>query len=61
MSDNRRRFTDQRYIHFVTFSVFKSRKLLTLDQPKRIVLGILNHQLETIPAKCVGFVIMFIA
>ena len=58
MSDKRRRFTDQRYIHFVTFSVFKNRKLLNLDQPKRIVLGVLNHQVESIDSKCVGFVIM---
>ena len=33
MSDQRRRFDDRRYVHFVTFSVFKRRRLLDLDQP----------------------------
>ena len=45
MSDQRRRFADQRYVFFVTFSVYKRRRLLDLDQPKRIVLGVLNHLL----------------
>jgi putative transposase len=58
MSDERRQFTDQRYIHFITFSVFKKRKLLDFDQPKRIMLGVLNHQLKSLSSKCVGFVIM---
>src|SRR5581483_10424567 len=34
------------------------RRLLDLDQPKRIVLGVLNSLLDGMPAKCVGFVIM---
>jgi putative transposase len=58
MGDQRRRFTDQQYVFFVTFSVYKGRRLLDLDQPKRIVLGVLNHLLETLAAKCVGFVLM---
>jgi putative transposase len=58
MSDGRRRFEDQRYVHFVTFSVCKRRRLLDLDQPKRILLGVLNHQLEALGGKCVGFVVM---
>ena len=58
MSDQRRRFADQQYVFFVTFSVYKRRRLLDLDQPKRIVLGVLNHLLETLAAKCVGFVLM---
>ena len=58
MSDQRRRFADQRYVFFVTFSVYKRRRLLDLDQPKRIVLGVLNHLLKSLSAKCVGFVLM---
>ena len=58
MSDKRRQFTDQRYVFFLTFSVFRRRKLLDLDHPKRIVLGVLNHQLEQMQGKCIGFVIM---
>jgi putative transposase len=58
MSDQRRQFIDQRYVHFITFSVYRRRRLLDLDQPKRIVLGVLNHQLRALAARCVGFVIM---
>jgi putative transposase len=42
----------------VTFSTYKRRRLLDLDQPKRIVLGVLNHLLETLSARCIGFVLM---
>lgn len=58
MSDRRRRFEDQRYVHFVTFSVYRRRRLLDLAHPNRIVLGVLNHQLEAFSAKCIGFVLM---
>lgn len=58
MSDKRRQFMDQRYVCFVTFSVYKRRRLLELDQPKRLVLGVLNGQLRAMDAKCVGFVLM---
>lgn len=58
MSDQRRSYTDQSYVHFLTFSVMRKRRLLDLDHPKRVVLGILNHQLEAMSAKCVGFVLM---
>ena len=58
MSNQRQRFADQRYVFFVTFSVYKRRRLLDLDQPKRIVLGVLNHLLESMEGKCVGFVLM---
>ena len=58
MSDRRRTFTDQRYVHFLTFSVYRRRRLLDLDQPKRIVLGVLNHQLQAFHARCCGFVLM---
>ena len=31
---------------------------LLLDQPKRMVLGVLNHLLESMDARCPGFVLM---
>lgn len=58
MSDKRQRFADQRYVFFVTFSVYKRRRLLDLDQPKRILLGVLNHLLDSLEARCIGFVLM---
>ena len=58
MSDQRRRFHDQRYVHFITFAVTRRRRLLDLDQPKRLVLGVLNHLLATTDAHCCGFVLM---
>jgi putative transposase len=58
MSDSRRQFTEQRYIHFFTFSVYRRRRLLDLDQRRRIVLGTLTHLLERLAAKCLGFVVM---
>ena len=39
MSDQHRSADDQRYIHFLTFSVYRRRRLFTLDTPNRIVLG----------------------
>src|SRR5690606_24629319 len=33
-------------------------KLLSLDQSKRIVLGVLGQELRRVDAKCVGFVLM---
>ena len=56
--DRRRIIDGQLYTHFITFAVERRRRLLDLDQPKRIVLGVLNHQLESFQAKCVGFVLM---
>ena len=58
MSDRRRNFDDRRYVHFLTFSVYKRRRLLDLDQPRRIVLGVLSHQLRAMDGKCLGFVLM---
>lgn len=58
MSDRRRQFDDRLYAHFVTFSVHRRRRLLDHDFPKRIVLGVLNDELESFAAKCVGFVVM---
>ena len=58
MSDRRRQFDDRLYAHFVTFNVFRRRRLLDHDQPKRIVLGVLNDEIGSFAAKCVGFVVM---
>ena len=58
MSDQRRIADDQRYIHFLTFSVYRRRRLFTLETPNRILLGTLNEQLKTFTAKCIGFVVM---
>jgi len=54
----RRTVDDQRFVHFLTFSVYHRRRLLDMDQPKKIVLGVLNDQLRQYSARCVGFVIM---
>jgi putative transposase len=54
-----RRIADEAlYAHFVTFVCEKRRRLLDLDQPRRIVLGVLNEQMEHQSATCVGFVLM---
>ena len=58
MTTKRRIVDDEPYAHFVTFTCHQRRRLLDYDHPKRIVLGVLNHQLSKMSAKCVGFVIM---
>jgi len=58
MADQRRTFDQELYVHFLTFSVYRRRKLLDHDHPKRILLGVLNGLLESFPAHCVGFVVM---
>jgi len=58
MGTRRRIFDDQLYVHFVTFSVYHRRRLLDLDHPRRILLGVLNEEMDTLDAHCVGFVIM---
>lgn len=58
MTTRRRIVDDALYIHFVTFSVDRRRKLLDHDHPKRVVLGVLNKLLTDFDAKCIGFVVM---
>lgn len=58
MTSRRKIIDDKLYVHFVTFSVNKKRRLFELDHPKRIFLGILNDELKSFTAKCIGFVIM---
>ena len=54
----RRIVDDQLYAHFITFGCYKRRQLLSLDRPKRIVLGVLNQELRRLEARCIGFVVM---
>lgn len=49
---------DELYAHFITFGCYRRRRLLDLDQPKRIALGVLDQEVKRINAKCIGFVIM---
>jgi len=49
---------DALYTHLLTFSVTHRRRLLDHNHPQRILLGVLNSQLESFSARCVGFVIM---
>ena len=54
----RKIYDDELYAHFVTFSCYRRRRLLDHDQAKRVVLGVLNSQLASRIASCVGFVVM---
>jgi len=58
MKNPRQIIDDQLYAHFITFSVYRRRRLLDHDHPKRIVLGVLNEELQQYEARCVGFVVM---
>ena len=58
MHSPRQIIDDQLYAHFVTFSVERRRRLFELDHPKRILLGVLNEELQAFSARCVGFVVM---
>jgi len=49
---------DLSYVHFVTFTCNKRRRLLDMDRPKQIVLGVLSQELGTRQGTCVGFVVM---
>jgi putative transposase len=52
------RIDDALYVHFITFSCYHRRRHLDHDQPKRILLGVLNEELVKWEARCVGFVVM---
>ena len=51
-------YDEELYAHFVTFSCYRRRRLLDDDRAKRVVLGVLNAQLDSRKASCVGFVVM---
>ncbi|HEY0980902.1 MULTISPECIES: REP-associated tyrosine transposase [unclassified Schlesneria] len=58
MATERTSIDDALYIHFVTFSVDRRRRLLDHEHPKRIVLGVLGKLLTDTGSRCVGFVLM---
>ena len=49
---------DELHAHFVTFSCYHRRRLLDHDSAKRVALGVLNAQLASRKAWCVGFVVV---
>ncbi len=55
---DRRIIDEELFAHFVTFGVDCRRRLLDLDHPRRILLGVLNQQLRQQDARCLGFVVM---
>jgi hypothetical protein len=55
MKPKRRIIDDALYVHFVTFSVDRRRRLLDHAHPKRIVLGVLTKLLHERQARCLGF------
>lgn len=59
MNSERRQIHDeQKYIHFVTFGVDRRRRMLDLDDAKRLFLGIFSKVLNERSAHCTGFVLM---
>ena len=42
----------------MTFSCYRRRRLLDHDRAKRVVLGVLNSQLDMQDGRCIGFVVM---
>ncbi|MBW2061217.1 MAG: transposase [Deltaproteobacteria bacterium] len=46
------------HAHYITFSCYKRRRLLIDDMAKRIVIGVLNSELDKQNGKCAGFVVM---
>jgi len=55
---SRRIYDEGTYVHYVTFSCYKRRKLLSPDVCKRIVIGSLAAQLRRQNGRCLGFVVM---
>jgi hypothetical protein len=53
MPSKRRIVDDALYAHFVTFSVFRRRRVLDHDHPQRIVLGVLNSLLIEGDVRCI--------
>ena len=54
----RRVYQDELDVHFVTFSCYKRRKLLSPDRAKRIVISLLAARLGRYEGICLGFVVM---
>ncbi len=51
-------YDEELHAYFVTFSCYRRRRLLDHDRVKRVVLGVLNAQLASRKATCIGFVVM---
>jgi len=58
MPNPRTIYDDELFAHFITFSCYKRRNLLTLDKPRQKLLGTLTASLKRHQGQCVGFVIM---
>ncbi len=58
MQHLRRVVDDQLFTHFITFSVYRRRRLFEHEYPNRILLGVLTEELDQFDACCTGFVIM---
>jgi len=58
MSKLPRKFEDQNYVHFITFSCYRRRRFLEHDRICKIVLGNLGKQLKEHEGNCHGFVLM---
>lgn len=54
----RRIFGEGTYVHYVTFSCYKRRKLLNFDLCKKVVIGTLGTQLQRQNGRFLGFSIM---
>ncbi|MBB01362.1 MAG: hypothetical protein CMJ47_01825 [Planctomyces sp.] len=58
MSNSRRNFEEQDYVHFVTFSCYKRRRLMSHERICKVVLETLSQKLTSYGANCSGFVLM---
>ncbi len=54
----KRTFDREGHAHFVTFSCDRRRRLIDHALAKKVVLGVLNSQLDQQDGRCVGFVVM---
>ena len=55
---SKRTYDREGHAHFATFSCYRRRRLLDHDRTKKVVLGVLNSQLDRQGGRCVGFVVM---
>ena len=58
MTNLPRKFEDQNYVHFVTFSCYRRRRFLEHDRICKIILGNLGKQMKLLNCHCHGFVLM---
>ena len=60
MANGRQIIDDALYAHFLTFAVCRRRRLLDHEHPRRILLGVLNQELDRASARCVGVPIRWV-